>query len=289
MDSGTGMEKVTDWITLWKQLVEKQGPFWNRKKRSENNEDKWKDRAKGFYTRVKERWSKPDPHRDFIISLISSVKDATVLDIGAGTGAWAVLLSKSVRKITAVEPSSEMREILKENLENEGINNVEIIDKFWPVPGMAMHDFSLSSHSVYGCEDLEGFISAMTRATRHTCFMLLRAPDHNGIMARAASRIWGQPNDSPNFQVAYNSMLQMGMFPNILMEEKGMWPGWTNRNFEEAFEQFRSRFGLEGDSEHDPFLMALLKANLEEKDGKVRWPSELRTALVYWNTLNRQD
>jgi SAM-dependent methyltransferase len=283
------MEKVTDWTALWKELVEKQGPFWNHKKRSEENRHKWKDRSQGFYDRVKKRWAKPDPHRDFIIAMISSVRDATVIDIGAGTGAWAVLLSRSAKKVTAIEPSDEMRQILKENLKNEGVDNVEVIEKLWPAPDMEKHDFSLASHSVYGCEDLQGFISSMTETTRNACFMLLRAPDHNGLMAMAARRIWGQPNDSPNFQVAYNVMLQMGMFPNVLMEEKGMWPRWTNKNFEEAFERIKSRFGLEKDSEHDPFLRALLKEHLEEKDGKFQWPSELRTGLVYWNTYFIQD
>ena len=283
------MEKVTDWITLWKELVEKQGPFWNRKKRSEENKHKWKDRSQGFYDRVKKRWEKPDPHRDFIVSMVSSVRDATVIDIGAGTGAWAVLLSRSVKKVTAIEPSTEMRQILKENINNEGVDNVEVIEKLWPVPDMETHDFSLASHSVYGCEDLRDFVNAMTETTRNTCFMMLRAPDHNGLMAMAARRIWGQPNDSPNFQVAYNAMLQMGMFPNVIMEEKGMWPRWTNKDFEEAFERIRERFGLEIDSEHDPFLKALLKENLEEKDDKLQWPSELRTGLVYWDTKIIQD
>ncbi len=283
------MEKVTDWIALWKELVEKQGPFWNHKKRSKDNRDKWKDRSQGFYDRVKKRWSKPDPHRDFIVSMISSVSDATVIDIGAGTGAWAVYLSRSAKKITAIEPSAEMRQILRENIEKEGVDNVEVLDKLWPVPDMETHDFSLASHSVYGCENLQGFVNAMTRATRNTCFMLLRAPDHNGLMARAASRIWGQPYDSPNFQVAYNAMLQMGMFPNVLMEERGMWPRWTNNNFEEAFERIRSRFGLEKDTDYDPFLRNLIEKHLNEKNGMIKWPSELRTGLVYWNTLREQD
>ncbi|MBN1975268.1 MAG: class I SAM-dependent methyltransferase [Sedimentisphaerales bacterium] len=278
------MEKVTDWIALWKELVEKQRPFCNRKNLSEGNKDKWKDWAKGFYARVRQRWSKPDPQRDFIISMISSVKNATVLDIGAGTGAWAVLLSKSAGKVTAIEPSAEMRQLLRENLENEGIDNVEILDEIWPVSSIKPHDFSLTSHSVYGCEDLRDFINAMTETTRHTCFMLLRATDHNGIMARAANRIWGQPYDSPNFQVAYNAMLQMGMFPNVLMEEKGMWPGWTNKNYEEAIERICSRFSVEKDSDNYLYLKTLLNEHLMEIDGKVQWPSEVRTGLVYWNT-----
>jgi SAM-dependent methyltransferase len=284
------MERVTDFITLWKELVEKQGPFWNRDKRSENNQDKWQDRARVFYQRVTERWKRPDPHRDFIISVIKAYgSDATLLDIGAGTGAWAILLSRYVRKVTAIEPSAEMREILIENLERESITNVEIVDRFWPIQGIELHDFTLASHSVYGCEDIRGFITAMNEATSKMCFMLLRAPDHNGIMAMAAKRIWGHPYDSPNFQVAYNAMLQMDMFPNVLMENKGMWPGWTNTSFDEAFDRIRLRFGLDKDSEHERYLHALLKARLRELDGKIVWPSEVRTALLYWNTGNEKE
>lgn len=278
------MEKVTDWIALWKELVEKQGPFWNRKKRSQSNKDKWKGRAKRFEARVKEQWAKPDQHRDIIISAISSCPDASVLDIGAGTGAWSILMSGVVREVTAIEPSGEMRKILQDNLKKESIKNVKILDGTWPIRDIAPHDFSLSSHSVYGCGDFPAFVDAMTKATRHTCFMLLRAPDYNGLMARAASRIWGQPNDSPNFQVAYNAILQMGIFPNILMEEKGLWPGKISENFSEACNEIRARFGVDEDSEDDLYLRTLLKENLKEINGKVHWPSEVRTGLVYWNT-----
>ncbi len=278
------MEKITDWIALWKELVENQGPFWNRKKRSKENTDKWKDRAKVFDARVRERWKKPDPHRKFLISMLSSIENPTVLDIGAGTGAWAILMSEYAKKVTAVEPSESMRKILRENLEKGGITNVEILDGSWPLKEVESHDFTLASHSVYGCEDLPGFINAMTKATRCTCFMLLRAPDHDGLMATAANRIWGHPYDSPNFQVAFNAMIQMGMFPNVLMEEKGMWPGWTSRNFDDAFERIGSRFAVERGSEHGEFLMDLLKKKLNEDNGRIHWPAELRTALLYWDT-----
>lgn len=278
------MEKVTDWIALWKELVEGQGPFWNRKKRSEDNKDKWADRARGFDERVRERWLKPDPHREFILATISTVKEPTVLDIGAGTGAWAILMSKYVKKVTAVEPSSSMRSILEENLEKEGVENVEIIDGLWPMESVEPHDFTLASHSVYGSEDLPGFISSMTKVTRQTCFMLLRAPDSDGIMARASGRIWGHPYDSPNFQVAYNAMLQMGLFPNVLMEEKGMWPQWADESYDDAFERIETRFGVEKGSDHSDFLRELLRENLTKNNGKVVWPSELRTGLLYWSS-----
>ena len=77
-DLESDMEKVTDWIALWKELAEKQKPFWDFKTKSEANKDKWKNRVKSFYTRFKERQSKPDLQRDLITSMISSVKDAAI-------------------------------------------------------------------------------------------------------------------------------------------------------------------------------------------------------------------
>ena len=42
---------------------------------------------------------------------------------------------------------------------------------------------------------LPAFIEGMISATRVTCFMLVRAPASNGIMACASQKIWGQPID----------------------------------------------------------------------------------------------
>ncbi len=277
------MERMPDWIKLWKELVERQDRFRNQDKKPKKGKDQWKDRAKGFDAKVKERWSRPDPHRDFIVSRLSSYPGATVLDIGAGTGSWSILMSKAVRMVTAIEPSAGMREVLRENLEKEGIQNVEISEGSWPGIHVPPHDFSLASHSAYMYPDLPGFIRAMTEATSRTCFMLFRAPDRNGLMARAAIHIWGQPNDSPNFQVAYNAMLQMGMFPNVLMEDKGLWPPWTNDSFNGALDEFRARFGVAEGTAQDVYLRELLKNRLKEVNGRYVWPVEVRTALVYWD------
>jgi SAM-dependent methyltransferase len=283
LESEKKMEKMTDWIKLWRELVERQHRFWNRGKKTKKEDDTWKDKAKGFDAKVKERWIRPDPHRDFIVSRLSSFPGATVLDIGAGTGSWAILMSRAARKVTAIEPSAGMRKVFRENLEKEGIENVEILEGRWPEIDVKPHDFSLSSHSVYGNADLPGFVQAMSEATGHTCFMLLRAPDWNGLMAQAAIRLWGQPNDSPNFRVAYNAMLQMGMYPNVLMEGEGLWPPWTNDTFDEALEEIRSRFGVTEGTKQDAYLEGLLRERLRKKDGFYVWPVELRTALVYWD------
>jgi len=276
------MEKVTDWVKLWRELVGAQSHMWKKKKSSEAEEDHWRDKARSFSESVKQRWAKPDPHRDFILSLLKTNPGSTVLDIGAGTGGWAIPMARFAAKVTAIEPSAEMIRVLRENMEEGGVRNVEIILDSWPEAEVGPHNFSLCSHSMYGFPDLPAFVHSMTRATKNTCLMLMRAPSHDAIMAKAAMKIWGHPHDSPNFQVAYSALLQIGLYPHVLMGDPDQWPPWTSASYEDALAEIKRRFALESRPDHDAFLLDLLKSRLTFRDGKYVWPLEVRSALVYW-------
>ena len=121
------MEKVTDWILLWKQLVESQSHTWEKRESSEGESDHWRGKAQSFNNGVKQRWAKPDSHREFVLSLLKRHQGSTVLDIGAGTGGWAVPMARLAKKVTAIEPSSEMIRFMTDNLKSEGVGNVEIV------------------------------------------------------------------------------------------------------------------------------------------------------------------
>ena len=51
-----------------------------------------------------------------------------VLEIGAGTGYYSLNIAKQVRKLTAIEPSKEMINIMKKKIDDENIKNIEIIE-----------------------------------------------------------------------------------------------------------------------------------------------------------------
>ena len=276
------MEKVTDWILLWRQLAESQTHIWKNENAPDEEGDNWKDKARSFSEGVKRRRDQPDVHRDFVLSTLKADPDSTVLDIGAGTGGWAIPMARHAKKVTALEPSPGMIAVLKENVEQEGIRNIEIVRGGWPDTMVAPHDYSLCSHAMYGVADLPAFVTAMSSITRKTCLMLMRAPDHDGTMAEMALRIWGQPYDSTNFQVAYNALLQMGVYGSVLMGRPGQWEPWSNASFEEAMAETRRRFKVSSSSEHDAFLGEMLKSRLTYRDGRYYWPSEVRSALIYW-------
>ncbi len=274
------MEKITDWNALWRELVEIKSRNHRRKFDSQPKPDPWADRAEEFKKGVQRRWVKPDSSREFILSQISP--EATVLDIGAGTGAWSILLARRAKHVTAVEPSSAMIKVMREDLAAESITNVTIIQGEWPEVSVEPHDFSLCSHAMYSCPDLAAFLRHMDAVTRNTCFLILRAPSITGVRAEAARHIWGHPLDSPNFTIAYNVLLQMGIYANVMLENTGLWKPRTSASIEEALQDMKRYLDLTETDEHDDYLRTLLQRRLVWENGRYVWPPDVRSILVYW-------
>ena len=273
------MEKPTDWNALWRELVEIKAR--SRSRKPGGKTDIWADRAHEFKEGVKRRWARPDSSREFILSHLDP--DGTVLDIGAGTGAWSLLIAPWVKHVTAVEPSSAMIEVMRGDLAAANITNVSILQAEWPDVSVEHHDYSLCSHAMYACLDLRAFILKMVACTRRTCFLVLRAPSIDSVRAEAARELWGQPLDSPNFTIAYNVLLQAGIYANVLVENTGLWKPRTSSSIREALMDMRRFLGLDDSGQHDEYLMELLRRRLTWKGGRYVWPPEVRSALVYWD------
>lgn len=275
------MEKKFDWIGFWNELVWRRG-WKGQRDESPDGQDRWRARAAAFDDSVRRRWAMPDSSRTFILSVLDALPGSTVLDIGAGTGQWAALLAPHAARVTAVERSHSMIEVMRSNLEERQITNVEIVHDVWPLTSIGMHDFTLCSHAMYGFYDFSIFIRSIEAVTRHMCFLLMRAPTMDSIMAEASMHVWGYPYDSANYQVAFNALLQMGIFPNVLMEDTGLWGPWISTDLDDALFEIKRRLGVIQSREHDEFLMDLLTRRLTYSKGVYIWPRGMRTALIFW-------
>lgn len=294
------MEPVTDWILLWRQLVEahsrgranaryganaRQGRYGEL---AQEDEDVWLAKARAYHDHVQERWSEPDASREAIAAYLAANPETTVIDVGAGTGAWTVFMARRARHVTAVDPSPSMLAVLRENVAEAGLDNVTVIDGAWPEVAVEPHDVVFCSHALYGVADLPAFVRGMEAAAQARCYLLLRVPTPDGVMAEAARRVWDQPHDSPNFQVAYNALLQMGIFPDVQMEDEGHWTPWTSPSLEDALANVKRRLGLPDPSDHDAFLRDLLERRLRREGDAYLWPRAMRSALVSWGVTGNK-
>jgi SAM-dependent methyltransferase len=276
------MQKSIDWLELWRELSQRQEGAW-KTNANKNDEDMWVSRAKIFNADVKRRWASPDSSRDFIITKLKENPDWTALDIGGGTGAWSALMAQHARQVTVVEPSSAMRQVLMDNINEANARNVRVVPEKWPDAKVDEHDLTLCSHAMYGLSDFAALIHSIEAVTQHLCVLIMRAPIPEDILCIAARHILGQPYDSPNFQTALNALMQMGIFPNVQMEDTGLWDPWISPSLEEAVAEAKRKLGLKDPCEHDAFLRNLLSAHLvPTEDGRMAWPRSIRTALVYW-------
>lgn len=273
------MEKDLDWALLWRQLIETRATRTIRQ-----SDDAWAGRARDFNEHVKTRWAKEDSSRRFLVGLLKEHPGSTVLDIGAGAGAWACLMAPYAARVTALDPSASMIAIMRENLAEASATNVDVLQAAWPEAEVEPHDFSFCSHAMYDCPDFPAFVRRMEAVSRKGCILLMRAPEPDGVMAELAREVWGQSHDSANFQVAYNCLLQMGIFPNVLMEDTGPWKTWSHGSIDGALLEAKNRLGLTEDPTHDGFIREVLRRRLRLENGRYVWPSGVRSALMYWLT-----
>ncbi|MBK8023477.1 MAG: methyltransferase domain-containing protein [Chloroflexi bacterium] len=274
------MEKPTHWLSLWRDVIEAHENGRLAPDDLEQSPDRWKERARDFAERARQRWSRPDTSRDFICAQLDP--HATVLDIGAGTGVWTMMLAPQVAHVTAIDPSPSMLAILHEEVSQANLANVRVVDGAWPDVAVEPHDYALCSHAMYGAADFAGFIRQMVASTRKMCFLIMRVPNLDGPMAEAARTIWGQPFDRPNAMIAYNILLEMGIYPNVLMEIERPWTPRATPDLEFVLREVKRRFGLSASSAHDDYLRDLLRRRLQSQDGQYLWPEETRSALISW-------
>jgi SAM-dependent methyltransferase len=274
------MDRTIDWNVLWGELVDLSRR--RQQKRATGDADRWSRRAEDFDSHVRDRWSRPDSSRTFLVSTLDAMPGSTLLDIGAGTGKWTVHLARHAKQVTAVEPSPAMFARMRDNIAAAGVSNVVLVQEAWPHANAGLHDVTLCSHSLYGFPDLAAVIASIQAVTRRMCILLLRAPAVDGMMAEAANQILGHPYDSPNYHVAINVLLQMGIFPNVLMEYPVSWLPWSSDSLADALAEIKRRFDLDERNDHDDFLRDLLERRLVLSDGRYVWPQAMRTALIYW-------
>ncbi len=276
------METVTDWLELWKEIVTVKMSTQGQNGEVQA-EDYWKEKVRHFKAKSTKSQANSSSSRQLIASKLKENPDSTLLDIGAGSGDWCESLATYAKKITALEPSDTMAELIVERIRSGRIENIEWVKGKWPGIDIEPHDFTLASHSMYGETNFKPFIEKMISCSRRGCFLILKVLFTKTIMAKASRRILGQPYDSPCFQIAYNALHQMGIFPNVMMDRSKTWKSWSNNSMEEALEDIKNRFGIASVTDHDDFLISLLESDLTEKDGKFFWPVGVGSALVYWD------
>ncbi|MDD4652607.1 MAG: class I SAM-dependent methyltransferase [Methanothrix sp.] len=170
------------WTDQWKDFVRKTSYKQTLAAEKISNDQFWS--SYGIYDRALLLAGYPGEILGKISSLISP--NSTLLDIGAGTGAFAIPLSKKTSRTIAVDPSDHQLQILMEKARQEGLDNILAIKKEWKdvLPSdisavcssgedAAIVDYSLAAYSLFD-ENIECFLSRMIDIARKGVFIVFR-------------------------------------------------------------------------------------------------------------------
>ena len=138
---------------------------------------------------------------------------STVLDVGAGGGAFAVPLAGVAGRVTAVEPSPGQIARLKESAEKAGITNIRMVQKRWEdvdLREVGRHQVVLAANSL-SMDDIRAALQKLCDAAERHLFVV-HIVDHD-LEPVLRDLIGGR--ERPDYIYPYNVLYGMGYRPDV--------------------------------------------------------------------------
>lgn len=226
----------------------------------------WDRRARGFHQATKDSIAS-DPLFQRVQREVTA--KTTVLDVGAGTGRFALGLAPQVQRVIAVEPNSTMLSFLQRDAAQQGIHNIDCVNMTWEeAPADLRADVVICSHVLYPIWDVEAFVAKLYAATLHTCYIYMRAVHLDALTAHLWRHFHGDERClSPAYIHALDVLYDMGLYADV--EIVHMPPSLRFHSIEQATEELTEQLILPDDQETQAELRTMLAAWLVERDGRL--------------------
>ena len=154
--------------------------------------------------------------------------DDTLLEVGAGTGRFALPLARQVKHITALDHSPAMLNILHQKATRTGVRNLSLVRAEWEQVCLEPHEIVLAAWSLYRQVDILAAIRKLVEITRRT--LIIVESDDDGPQQphhRLVTDIWGaKPAPPLSKSFCFLGVLwQLGLRPElrIVYESRCLW------------------------------------------------------------------
>ena len=228
-----------------------------------------------------------DPYRtdDPVLNSLYTVlgKDADVLDVGGGSGRYALPLATRARHVTVVEPSEDSVALLKERAGEAGITNLTVINASWEEAEAPSADIVLCSMVLHHVADAVTFVKRMQEHARDRVVLVEMMETPGAMEVPFHQRVHGSaPTPLPGLPMVLGLLWAMDVYPDVTMLNAEAPVLDTDRDA--ALEQLRRRLAVEEGSEADQRLRAAADDLLEETPAGmvVRGMGPQRMAIVSW-------
>nr|WP_321396382.1 class I SAM-dependent methyltransferase [uncultured Desulfobacter sp.] len=276
------------WENQWQKAVD-ESPA---RKRALNFDiekmDRWNEMAKDFAGRV--TGEKATARRMKTLADLCErgilTKDSTVLDIGAGPGAWALPLAEHCKHVTALEPADAMAEILISRASENGITNITVHRSTWQAVDLDAlnwnNNFDLVFASMTPGVDGPAPFKKMLAACRGHCYLSTFAgPGCQSQYSPLWEIFFDEPLGHTIYDIIYpfNLVYTMGYRPILSLLN---WEGENAMDREEALRMFNSFFEDYMEITRDAKADIAEYIDQHTKDGKFVRPGAIRIGTMIW-------
>ncbi len=265
-------DTAIDWNDVWKKESAKSSV----KKRDVTF---WNEKARNF---SKKPWE--SNYSEDFLKIMEPRRCWTVLDMACGTGALTIPLARYVRRITAVDFSPRMLEVLEEQCRVEGIENVRTINASWEDDwssrGIDEHDVVIASRCLV-VDDLRKAVMKLNGAARERVYISTIVGDgpHDRMIYEAVGR---RLTPGPDYICTYNLLHQLGIYANLFIIKDIRTESF--RDNDEALAYYEHFLGKLTKGEKED-LRKYLQRHLVPKNGRwvLDYRSATRWAVMWWD------
>ncbi|KZX15179.1 ubiquinone biosynthesis O-methyltransferase [Methanobrevibacter cuticularis] len=273
MNSNDCIQNLDDinWEKAWQKEV---GPKRNQKKHWDKNTNP---------VHFEKIAVKDEFHEKLIPKLILD-KNNTVIDLGSGEGAVTSLVAEKVAKVTALDSSEMMLELLRQRCEHDSIDNIDILEmeiEDANVKSVGRYDVVLSSRSLMGIHDIKEVILNMNEIANKYVFLVVFGRNNWLLEKKFFDSIGKKYPDFAPYDYLFNLLISLGIYPNI--ENFDLVGNRKYDDIEDAFIRMKWKSGKLTEEEIGkirPFLEENLHKNPE--DGKLENINDKADLVLMW-------
>jgi 2-polyprenyl-3-methyl-5-hydroxy-6-metoxy-1,4-benzoquinol methylase len=281
------MERIggVDWVRRWTDLVRAREQQWERLGLLRPGGDFWTSRAAAFA-----RFSRAVPRDDPVLERVRAqlpAGDGRVLDVGAGTGRYAVPLAELGARVTAVEPNAAMARLLEAEAAARSVS-VPVEPSAWPdAESRLTADVVLCAHVVYPIADVVPFVRALDRAARCAVVMVARLGQPDEALSRVFAAVYGEERaPMPGLPDLHNLLLQVGIPASVTLHPFEM--RWNYADAEAAVADAATRLAVQPGTPQWQRLEAAVRSQLvPRRDEVLLAPRQAYQGVVWWEAGTR--
>lgn len=232
------------------------------------------------------RRNNPDRMDDPVLNALFEVVNTstTVLDVGGGTGRYAVPLASRTKHVTVVDPSGGSNEVLAGIAAERGITNITTMAANWGAAEVEAADIVLCSLVLHHISDVEPFIRKMGQKAKRSVMAIEMMEFPGMIESPFYKRVYGSdPTPLPAVPEFMRVLWEMDIYPDLEMFPST--PPVLETDKAGALEYLRRRIAVVEGTPEDDRLQSAMKELLQETSGglAVKGVKHQRLGIVSWS------